>query len=614
MPEAAGTDGDAPKDTVRVRPPQEVISLMGIAPQEKDNWRRKKQENIENGLGNRRGPRKGSGKGKGKDEEPAMLTDPDKGMSSANIQKFVRDDKLTGRMKAPGDKKLNGQLKRGHKKDRDALFMLAKSEILQTEDSGFLQPEGRERTIKVSQGQILENAPVAVAKKKFAFNVPYGPYSCAFTSNGTHLLAAGRAGHVALMECDTMQIAGELQLKETVRAVQPLHNQLMFAVAQKKYVYIYDNMGVELHCIKDHRYPIHMDFLPYHFLLVSACQFSDLHYRDISTGAEVCVHKTKLGAAGCMRQNPKNAVVHVGHNNGTVTMWTPTVKAPVVKLWTHAGNVNSIAIHDNYMATAGADGFWKVWDLRKYEPLHTYKSFGHAVSDIDISMTGLVSVGFGAHLEVWKDVLDGPRPIRPYLSQEFRGKIISSVKFRPYEDVCAVGHSSGFESLLIPGAGHANFDSFEANPYETKKERREKEVRRLLEKLQPDSIMLNPHRIGSIDRKIVKELEDDLKLKHEEEEKNKDLKKRARGKNKVGNIKKRKELRKGKLLRDSIKKRIEGEDGSDDGSDEEGGGASGEDAEGAGGPGTSGAGAKDAEAPAVGGALGRFYGKRRRKT
>lgn len=42
----------------------------------------------------------------------------------------------------------------------------------------------------------------------------------------------------------------ELQVRETVRDVQFLHNEQYFAVAQKKYVYIYDKRGLEVHCLK----------------------------------------------------------------------------------------------------------------------------------------------------------------------------------------------------------------------------------------------------------------------------------------------------------------------------------------------------------------------------
>ena len=43
---------------------------------------------------------------------------------------------------------------------------------------------------------------------------------------------------------------GSGQVRETVRDVTFLHSEQFFAAAQKKYVYIYDKRGLEVHCLK----------------------------------------------------------------------------------------------------------------------------------------------------------------------------------------------------------------------------------------------------------------------------------------------------------------------------------------------------------------------------
>jgi U3 small nucleolar RNA-associated protein 7 len=176
------------------------------------------------------------------------------------------------------DKKLRGNLKSLEAKYKTAALQAKDAEILHENTSGFLEPENElERTYKVRQEDILEDVPVETAKKRFELKLDaLGPYVCDYTRNGRELLLAGRKGHIATMDWREGKLGCELQLGETVRDAKWLHNKQMFAVAQKKYVYIYDQAGVEVHCLKKHIEVTNMEFLPYHYLLATVVSILQL--------------------------------------------------------------------------------------------------------------------------------------------------------------------------------------------------------------------------------------------------------------------------------------------------------------------------------------------------
>lgn len=391
-------------------------------------------------------------------------------------------------------------LKKAQRTSRDAARAREAAEVLNVQEQGYLEAEGLERTYKFSQADLRSAVDVTTAQKGFELSLPdLGPYCVDYTRTGNHLLLGGRKGHVAAFNWKEGTMQAELQLRETVRDVHWLHNENYFAVAQKKYVYIYDRAGLQIHCLKHHLEVNAMDFLPYHYLLATVGNAGYLKYQDTSTGQIVSEHRTKLGPCHVLRKNPYNAVIHTGHANGTVNLWSPASSEPLAKMLTHRGPVRALAFDREglYMATAGADSQLKIWDIRTFKEVHSYFTPTPACS-LDISDTGLLSVGWGPHVTVWKDALRTKQK-DPYMTQLLPASQVETCRFAPFEDVLGVGHQTGFTSMIVPGAGEANYDAYEVNPYENSKQRQETEVKSLLEKLRPEMISLDPGMVGKLD-------------------------------------------------------------------------------------------------------------------
>lgn len=152
----------------------------------------------------------------------------------------------------------------------------------------------------------------------------------------SHMVIAGKNGHVASFDWQAGKMHFELQLRESVRDItcvdlrptivpfspltnsflRYLHNQSHVAVAQKQHVFIYDQDGVELHRLNAHVDVTRLEFLPFHWLLASVGNAGYLKYTDTSTGTLISEQRTKLGASRAMAQNVHNAVIYLGHQNG----------------------------------------------------------------------------------------------------------------------------------------------------------------------------------------------------------------------------------------------------------------------------------------------------------
>lgn len=425
------------------------------------------------------------------------------------------------------DKKLRAGLAREHLSTKRAREHAAQAnEFLHQgavgEEAGLLEAEGdMERTASLTQNRIKDAVGIESATKSFSLDlsggrggVGLGPYRSSYTPNGRKLLLAGRAGHLASFDWQTGKLGCEIQVRETVRDATWLHNDSFFATAQKKNVFIYDSGGAEVHRLKDHVDVQRLDFLRYHFLLVSIGSAGWLKYHDTSTGTLVAQHRTKLGPCSTMTPNPLTAVMHLGHSNGTVTLWTPNMPQPVLSLLAHRGPVSGVSVSSRdggrEMATAGLEGSIKVWDCRMLGKgaVREWVSRKPA-NDLRYSQRGLLAAAWGSHVSIYdtKAPVSSRAPPGPYLTNNFPKSEPVSLAWCPFEDVLGVGHNRGFDSLLVPGAGEPRFDSSELDPYEGKTARREREVRGLMDKIQPDMISIDPSFLGQLDDGSSKQFE-----------------------------------------------------------------------------------------------------------
>merc|ERR1712059_86480 len=114
-------------------------------------------------------------------------------------------------------------------------------------------------------------------------------------------------------------------------------------------------------------------------------------------------------------------------------------------------------------------------------------------------------------VEVYKDPT-GHALTHPYMKHEAL-KTVTDLHFCPYEDVLGIGHAGGFSSMLVPGSGEPNFDALEANPYQTVKQRKEAEVKALLDKVPAELITLDKEALAGVGVPTMQEKIDDRNKK-----------------------------------------------------------------------------------------------------
>lgn len=397
---------------------------------------------------------------------------------------------------------------RQEEKFKYAIHQSARAEILLNEDDGYLIPDEGEETTEFTQGDIKQNVDITSATKSFKLNLEFGPYNLNYTRNGRHLVIGGKKGHIGAFDWISKKLYCEFNVMEEIADIKWLHLETMFAVAQKKWVHFYDNKGTEIHCVKKMNDVNQLEFLPYHFLLVSGSENGWLKWLDVSIGEIVAEYPSLDDKITIMRQNPSNAITCVASAKGVVSMWSPAVhRKPLARILCHPSPITALAFNPDgsKMVTAGMDKQIKLWDTRMFkEPLTQCRTNSTAHS-LALSQRNVMAVALGDSCEIFRNINTGKiDSIGPYL-RHAEDSFINSMQFVPYEDVLGLGSRQGFSSILVPGSGEANFDTLEQNPFRTKKQRREHEVKALLEKIPADLITLDTSQIVGVDFERLEE-------------------------------------------------------------------------------------------------------------
>lgn len=173
---------------------------------------------------------------------------------------------------------------------------------------------------------------------------------------------------------------------------------------------------------------------------------------------------------------------------------------------------------------------------------------------LSCSQKGLLALAGKDRVEIWRDwyMTKQKAPFMKYDTLDRR--IITDIQFAPYEDYLGIGTESGFQTCMVPGSGEANFDTFEEGINLSRKQKREQEVQKVLEKIPSGTIAMDPSLVGTMDERSKEVINAETRDKKLEKERqmlaNKKRKNKMRGKDGAGKEELVKNERRDKLRRD----------------------------------------------------------------
>ncbi|GMI69071.1 hypothetical protein like AT3G10530 [Hibiscus trionum] len=122
------------------------------------------------------------------------------------VKKYLRGE--AANLEGLKDKKLKGQLAvREDLYGKSAKTAAKIEKRLLPIEGGYLEAEGIEKTWRIKQESIAHEFDILSSRNQYDIVLAeLGPYTLDFTSNGQYMAAAGRKGHLAVVDMKTLNL------------------------------------------------------------------------------------------------------------------------------------------------------------------------------------------------------------------------------------------------------------------------------------------------------------------------------------------------------------------------------------------------------------------------
>ena len=194
------------------------------------------------------------------------------------------------------DKKSNDRIQKTILKSKirkQALANIRKYTTQGNKHGNTIEADEGEHLLQYRQHSFKKAVSLKNKQQIYHLDLEFGEYVNDYSLNGRRLMLAGSLGHIAILDWKSKNLACEFNVQDEIKDCKFLHQNFV-AIAQKQNTFIYDGTGLEIHQLTNIQEPIHLDYLPYHFLLASLTKRGKLSYTDVSTGTSVAEIKTKI--------------------------------------------------------------------------------------------------------------------------------------------------------------------------------------------------------------------------------------------------------------------------------------------------------------------------------